>query len=200
VSDADRAAEAEQAELNGRMVVMSAERAATEARFAELAERQQAAWRRHRAAKGLVTRALKDGNAERITAAQERERATWAAADQTARAGIEEMQAINAARLENLGAVLNQIGPTWDAQALALRASCDPSRAAVSACEVTQARYDALAWRAAAARQRERLVAEGVYDESRDPMRGHREPLTDAERQELAGLRELLGGDREAGG
>jgi len=41
----------------------------------------------------------------------------------------------------------------------------------VSAREAAQARYDALMWRAAAVRQRERLVEEGVYDESRDPMR-----------------------------
>jgi hypothetical protein len=120
-SDQDHRAETEQAELNGRMVIMSAERAATEARFAELAEQQRAAWRRHQAAKGQVTRALKDGSAGRIAAAQERERAAYAEADATAHAGIEEMQAINAARLGNLGAVLDQIGPTWDAQRDALR-------------------------------------------------------------------------------
>jgi len=69
VNDTERAAKAEQTELNRRMVVMSAESTVAEVRIAELADRQRAAWRRHRAAKGLVTRALKDGNAERIAAA-----------------------------------------------------------------------------------------------------------------------------------
>jgi hypothetical protein len=65
--------------------------------------------------------------------------------------------------------------------------------------ESARARYDALMWRVAACRQRERLVEEGVYDQARDPMRRHREPLTDADRRELAALRKLLGIDRKAG-
>lgn len=37
-------------------------------------------------------------------------------AGKIAHVGIEEMQAINRARLKNLGAVLDHVGPTWTSQ------------------------------------------------------------------------------------
>jgi len=77
------------------MTVSEAERTVAAARMADLVAAQTAAWRRHRAAKGLVTRALKDGSAERIAAAQERERQAWAEADEIADAGIRGMFVIN---------------------------------------------------------------------------------------------------------
>jgi hypothetical protein len=111
--DARRAAyEAEQAELSARLAVTSAESTVASARIADLAERQRAAWRRHSAAKGLLTRAMKDGNAEKIAVARARERAAYAEADETAREGIEEMQSVNGAALQNLGGVLHQMGRT----------------------------------------------------------------------------------------
>jgi len=39
----------------------------------------------------------------------------YAEADETAREGIEEMQLVNGAALENLGSVLDQLGRTWSA-------------------------------------------------------------------------------------
>ena len=105
----------EQRELDARMVVMSAESAATSARFEELAEQQRGAWRRHRAAKGLVTRAQRDGDAARIAAAVERERAAYEEADRIAAAGIREMSAIHRNGTANIGAVLDQMPrtPAW---------------------------------------------------------------------------------------
>jgi hypothetical protein len=105
--------EAAQAELDARMAVTAAERTVADVRFAELAERQRAAWRRHRAAKGLLTRAQKDGSAEKIAAAAERERAACAEADETAQAGIEEMQDITGAGIANTGALLDLYREIW---------------------------------------------------------------------------------------
>ena len=76
--DVQAAADAEQAKLDGMFAVTDAMRSATEPRMAELAEAQKAAWRRHSAAKGRMTRAQRDGNAERIAAAKARVDATYA--------------------------------------------------------------------------------------------------------------------------
>ena len=62
------------------MAVSEAERTVADARMADLTAAQTAAWRRLRAAKGLVTRALKDGSAEKIATAQQRERQAYAEA------------------------------------------------------------------------------------------------------------------------
>jgi hypothetical protein len=107
----------EQARLNEAIVVTAAESAITSARMAELVEIQRAAWARHRAAKGLLTRARKDGSADRIAAAAEREGAAYAEADRIAGEAIEEMQALTSAGLDNLGQVLDQMGRAWEAQA-----------------------------------------------------------------------------------
>jgi hypothetical protein len=123
--DVQAEAEAEQAKLNGMFTVTDAMRAATGPRFAELAAAQKAAWRRHSAAKGQLTRAQRDGSAERITAAQARVDATYTEARDLADASIEEMFAMNEAHLTNFGDVLGQIGRTWDAQAAARDAEAE---------------------------------------------------------------------------
>lgn len=102
------------------MAVSDAERTVADARMADLAAAQTAAWRRHRAAKGLVTRALKDGSADRIAAAQERERQAYAEAQEIADAGVSEMFVINQAGLDRLGELNQQIGTTWAADAARL--------------------------------------------------------------------------------
>jgi hypothetical protein len=117
--DAQALADAEQAKLDGMFAVTHAMRAATEPHFAELAEAQQAAWRRHSAAKGQLTRAQRDGSAERIAAAKARVDATYVDADRLADVSIREMFTMNEAHLANLGEVLGQVGRTWDAQAAA---------------------------------------------------------------------------------
>jgi hypothetical protein len=118
--NASEHADAERARLHELMAVSDAERAVGDARMADLAAAQTAAWRRHRAAKGLVTRALKDGSAEKIAAAQERERRAYAEARDIADAGIGEMFVINRAGLDRLGELLGQTDRAWDADAAAL--------------------------------------------------------------------------------
>jgi predicted Zn finger-like uncharacterized protein len=115
------AADAEQTKLDGMFAVTDAMRAATGPRFAELAEVQRAAWRRHSAAKEQLNRAQRDGNAERIAAAKARLDATYTEADRLADVSIREMLAINETHLANLGEILGQVGPTWDAQVAAGR-------------------------------------------------------------------------------
>lgn len=113
--DAQGLADAEQAKLDGMFVVTHAMRSATGPRFAELAEAQHAAWRRHSAAKGQLTRAQRDGSAERIAAAKTRADGTYTEADELADVSIREMFTMNKAHLANLG----EVGRTWDAQAAA---------------------------------------------------------------------------------
>jgi len=112
----------ERARLHEMMAVSEAERTVADARMAELTAAQMAAWRRHRAAKGLVTRALKDGSAEKIAAARDRERQAYANAAAIADAGISEMFVLNRAGLDRLGELNQQIGTTWAADAARLDA------------------------------------------------------------------------------
>jgi hypothetical protein len=51
-----------------------------------------------------------DGSAEKIAAAQERERQAWAQADETAHAGISEMFVINQAGLDRFAEVYRHMG------------------------------------------------------------------------------------------
>jgi hypothetical protein len=105
----------ERARLYELMAVSEAERAVAGVRMADLAAGQTTAWRRHRVAKGLVTRALKDGSADKIAAAQDRERQTYAEAQESADAGIDEMFVINRAGLERFGEILKGLGTAWAA-------------------------------------------------------------------------------------
>jgi hypothetical protein len=86
----------------------------TDLHMADLTAGQTAAWRRHRAAKGLVTRALKNGAAGKIAAAQERERRAYAEAQHVAD-GIDEMFVINRAGLDRFGELLQGLGTAWAA-------------------------------------------------------------------------------------
>jgi hypothetical protein len=71
--------------------------------MADLMEAQRAARARHSAAKGLLTKAMKDGSAEKIATAQAHETAAYHEADHIGREAIEEMLALNGAGLDNLG-------------------------------------------------------------------------------------------------
>jgi hypothetical protein len=94
--------------------------------MADLVEAHRAARARWSAAKGLLTRAMRNGNAGRIAAAQERERVAYAEFDHVGRASIEEMFTLNRGGLDNVGRVLDQMGPTWDAQAEVTRQIAGP--------------------------------------------------------------------------
>jgi hypothetical protein len=127
VSGAEDRSAAERAKLGEAMVVTAAESTVTSARMTELVEAQRAARARWSAAKGLVTKALRDGNAAKIAAA--RQRAAYAEFDRIGRAAVEEMLALNRRGLGNLGLVLDQMGRAWDADAEVTRnMAADPLR------------------------------------------------------------------------
>jgi hypothetical protein len=107
----------ERAKLSEALAVTSAESVVTSARMADLVEARRAAQARHAAAKGLLTRAMRDGSAEKITAARAREATAYQEAARIGDAAIEEMLALNRAGLDNLGRVLGQMSRTWEADA-----------------------------------------------------------------------------------
>jgi hypothetical protein len=109
------------ARLHELMAVGEAERTVADVRMADLKAAQDAAWRRHIAAKGGVTRARKDGSAEKIAAAVERERQAYMEFTAVSDASISEMFTLNRAGLDRLGELLDHVGPAWDADAAALR-------------------------------------------------------------------------------
>lgn len=113
--------EAERARLHEMMAVGEAERSVADVRIADLKAAQEAARRRYIAAKGLVTRARKDGNAEKIATAVTRERQAYANFIAVSDASIDEMFVINGAGLERLGDLLEQVDRAWDADADAVR-------------------------------------------------------------------------------
>jgi len=115
MSTAEDRAAAERAKLNEAVMVMSAERPVINARVADLVEVQRAAQARWSAAEGELTRAMKDGGAGRIAAAREREQAARAELDHTGREARAEMATLSESGLDNLGRVLDQIRPTWQA-------------------------------------------------------------------------------------
>jgi len=112
----DRAA-SERAKLHEAMVVTAAESTVTSARMADLAEAQRAARARWSAAKGLLTKAMKDGNAAKIAAARSREAAAYREAVHVGDQVITKMLTLNRAGLDNLGRVLDQMSRAWAADA-----------------------------------------------------------------------------------
>ena len=86
---------AERARLHEMMAVGEAERTVADARMADLKAAQDAARRCHIAAKGLVTRARKDGSAEKIAAAVKREREAYTEFMAVSDAAIDEMFTLN---------------------------------------------------------------------------------------------------------
>lgn len=109
-------ADVESARFDELRVVTAAESVVRSSRIAELAERQKAAYRRVSAARGRLTRARKDGSAEKIAKAARRLRELDAEANRIADDGIRESQHLISGGLENLGALLDQMGRTWDAR------------------------------------------------------------------------------------
>ena len=89
--------------------------------MADLKAAHDAAWRRHIAAKGMVTRARKDGSAEKIAVALEGERQAYSEFMAVSDASINEMFMLNRAGLDRLGECLDHIGPAWEADAAARR-------------------------------------------------------------------------------
>jgi len=111
----------QRARLHEMMAVGEAERTVAGVRMADLKAAQDAARRRHTAAKGLLTRARKDGSAAKIATAAARERQAYADFLAVSDTSIDEMFVINRAGLERLGDLLEQVGRAWDADADAVR-------------------------------------------------------------------------------
>lgn len=107
--------DAEWAKLEEMVVVNRAEGVVGSARIEELAAAQLAAKRRMFAAKGLLTKARRSGDADRIAAARQRveeaERELFAISD----AGIAEQQAILGHQLDEYGRAMAQVGRHWRA-------------------------------------------------------------------------------------
>jgi hypothetical protein len=110
-------ADAERARLHEMIAVGAAERSVADVRMAGLVAAQNAARRRHIAAMGLVTRARKDGSAEKIAVAVERERQAYAEFMAGSDASIDEMFTLNRAGLDRFGELNDQIGRMWAAGA-----------------------------------------------------------------------------------
>jgi hypothetical protein len=107
--------DAERDQLNRMIAVSGAESAVATARVQDLAELQLAARRRWSAAKGLLSKARRDGSAAKIAAARERCDRAYAEFTQLSDAAIMETLRINGARLEELGTTMTQMRRTWDA-------------------------------------------------------------------------------------
>ncbi len=112
----DAIARAEHVKFTELAVVASAESVVRISRVEELAAAQRTAWRRVTAARGQLTRARKDGSADRIAVAARRLDDRQREAEQLADTGIAEMQHLIGGGLDNNGAMLTQIRRTWDAQ------------------------------------------------------------------------------------
>ncbi|QSB14561.1 hypothetical protein JQS43_24320 [Natronosporangium hydrolyticum] len=115
MSDPNARYEAEHRRFNDLAVVGSAEGVVTRARMAELAAAQQSAYRRVSAAQSRLTRAQREGDAAKITAARQRVTQAHAEFDRISDAVITEMFALQRARLDHTGALLDQMRRTWDA-------------------------------------------------------------------------------------
>ncbi|WP_067479357.1 hypothetical protein [Nocardia amamiensis] len=103
-----------------------AEATVSAVRGSELAEAQRSARRRWSAAKGRLTRAQKDGNADKIADARKRCDAAYAEFDAISVAVIREMQGIVGAGLERNGEMLGQMRRSWDAGAAVIDALSPP--------------------------------------------------------------------------
>ncbi|WP_433358711.1 hypothetical protein [Streptosporangium sp. CA-115845] len=96
-------------------VISQAEGAVASARLAELQERSKKAYRRIAAMRGQLTRARKNGSAERVAAAAVKLEQAETEFGQVSHACIEEGHQILAAGLERSGAMLDTMGKAWDA-------------------------------------------------------------------------------------
>ncbi|MEV6832052.1 hypothetical protein [Amycolatopsis sp. NPDC051102] len=105
---------AERSQLNAAFVVNAAEGTVATVRQDELVAQQAAARRRWTAAKGQLTKARKDGSAEKITAARQRADNAYQEFTRISDAAIAEMQQLLGARLTSNGELLKQARQTWN--------------------------------------------------------------------------------------
>lgn len=118
--------EVEQGKLNATIVVSQAESAVATARRSELVAQQLMVHRRLSAAKGLLTKAQKDGSAAKVIAARERRDRAYTEFLRVSDEVITEMRQINGAQLDNLGQTFDQMHRTWDASSAVTDALARP--------------------------------------------------------------------------
>lgn len=99
------------------VAVTTAENTVTDARIKDLHEQATKAHRRIPAAKGRLTRAQRDGNAERIAAAAAHLRAVQQEADRIGEANIAEMSTLIRGGLDRLHTTIELMGEVFDADA-----------------------------------------------------------------------------------
>lgn len=116
------AADHEHVASRNLVVVNTAESTVASARLADIASQQMAARRSWSAARGLLTKAQKNGDAAKIAAARERETAAYREYDAISKAAIDEGFGIVAAGNERLGRQLDQMQRTNTADAAVLDA------------------------------------------------------------------------------
>ncbi|SFW12879.1 hypothetical protein [Amycolatopsis australiensis] len=124
---------AERSQLNATFVVNAAEHTVATVRQADLVAQQAAARRRWTTAKGQLTKARKDGSAEKIAAARQCADDAYQEFTRISDAAIAEMQQLLGARLTSSGELLKQARQTWDAgsaviDALVRSGSTEPPR------------------------------------------------------------------------
>jgi len=107
--------EAEQGKLDDLITTDQAEAAVRAARRADLVAEQTAALRRWKAAKGLLTKAQKNGSAEKIAAARARVDLASAEFDRISETNIAELSRLHRAQLDSLGEIFSQLRRSWDA-------------------------------------------------------------------------------------
>lgn len=120
------ASDAERHALRNMMAAADAESAILTAQMAGLTAREQRARRREAAAKGLVTRARKDGSAEKIAAAVANYDKARAEADAEIGACLDQMHQVTRAGIASLGTVLDQELRASEAGNAVIRALCQP--------------------------------------------------------------------------
>ena len=98
-------------QLNQMIAVSAAERTVADARQADLIQQQKAARQRWAAAKGQLTRARKDGNADKVAAASQRADDAYRAFLAISDAAIDEQQQILGARLDTKRCAARADGP-----------------------------------------------------------------------------------------
>jgi len=119
---------AERNQLNAAFAVAAAEGTVATARQNELMAQQTTARRRWTSAKGRLTKARKDGNADRIAAARTRADDAYREFTRISDAAITEMQQILGARLDNNGELLTRTRQTWDAGSAVIDALARPAQ------------------------------------------------------------------------
>lgn len=110
-------AQARRSELTEHMTVTEAENTVVHARIRELADEAANAHRRIAPARGRLTKARKDGSADKIAAARAHLDTVTREFEQISDANLQEMHTLNIASLDRVGQTFDLMSKSWDADA-----------------------------------------------------------------------------------